>query len=143
VLLSAKVELFLNIAWALLSILLIAGWSWSIHKGYTRFQWTALVALVLLLVLLFPVISMTDDRMAMSTPVEFEHVLRRSETPLSPVAILGLFNLFAAIMLVILSMAAFHCYARIRTRVFAERLLDGFMRAVGVRPPPAMALFAS
>lgn len=141
-LLSKRVELFLNLAWALLCILLVAGWVWSIHKGYTKFQWTSLVALALLLVLLFPVISMTDDRMAMSAPVEFEHVLRRNDAPLSPVTLLGLFNLFAAIMLVILCMTTFHCYARIRTRVFAERLLAGFMRALGVRPPPAAAFFA-
>jgi hypothetical protein len=135
-------EIFLNLAWATLSILLVAGWIWSVRKGHTQFQWTTLVALALLLVLLFPAISMTDDRVAMSTPVELEHMMRNSEAPLGQVAVLGLFSLFAAIMLLVLNMATPQFYFLIRTRVFAEALLAGFIRAVGVRPPPALALFA-
>ncbi|MEO8735125.1 MAG: hypothetical protein ABI380_01150 [Edaphobacter sp.] len=135
-------ELFLNLAWTALSLFLIAGWIWSIRKGYTQFQWTTLVALALLLVLLFPAISMTDDRVAMSTPVELEHMMRCSEAPLGQVALTGLFGLFAAIVLVVLNMAAPRFYCRVRTRVFAETLLAGFIRAFGVRPPPAVALFA-
>lgn len=136
-------ELFLNLAWALLSILLIAGWVWSIRKGHTEFHWTTLVALALLLVLLFPAISMTDDRVAMSTPVELEHMMRASEAPLGAVAIIGLFSLFATILLLVLKMIAPQFYSRLHIRVFAQRLLAGFIRAVGVRPPPALAFFAS
>ena len=44
-------ELFLNLAWAALSIFLVVGWVWSIRKGHIEFQWTTLVALMLLLVL--------------------------------------------------------------------------------------------
>lgn len=135
-------ELFLNLAWAALSLLLVGGWIWSIHKGHTEFQWSTCIALVLLLVLLFPAISMTDDRVAMSTPVELEHMMRASEAPLGHAAVLGLFSLLGAIVLVILNMAAPQFYTRIRTRVFAEKLLAGFIRAVGVRPPPVSGLFA-
>ena len=135
-------ELFLNLAWAALSILLIAGWVWAIRKRHTEFQWTTLVALALLLVLLFPAISMTDDRVAMSTPIELEHMMRSSEAALGQVAVLGLFSLLGAIVLVVLNMAAPLFYSRIRARVFAETLLAGFIRAVGVRPPPVTGLFA-
>ncbi|HEV2708826.1 MAG TPA: hypothetical protein VGU67_01325 [Edaphobacter sp.] len=135
-------ELFLNLAWAILSILLLGGWIWSIRKGHTEFEWTTCVALVLLLVLLFPAISMTDDRVAMSTPVELEHMMRASETPHGQVAILGLFGLLAAFVLVILNMASPLFYSRMRPRVFAETLLAGLIRAVGVRPPPVSGLFA-
>ena len=138
-----SVELFLNLAWAALSIFLISGWIWAIRKGHAEFQWTTLVALALLLVLLFPAISMTDDRVAMSTPVELEHMMRSSEAPLGQVAVLGLFSLFGAIVLVLLNMAAPLFYLRARTRVFATALLAGFIRAIGVRPPPAVGLFAS
>jgi hypothetical protein len=137
-----SVELFLNLAWATLSILLMVGWVWSIRKGYAEFRWTTLVALVLLLVLLFPAISMTDDRVAMSTPIEMEHMMRSSEAPLGQVAILGLFSLFAVIVLVILNMASPQLYCRIRPRVFAATLLAHLIRAVGVRPPPTARLFA-
>ncbi|WP_348267664.1 hypothetical protein P8936_00115 [Edaphobacter paludis] len=132
-------ELFLNLAWAALSILLIGGWVWSIRKGHTEFQWTTLVALALLLVLLFPAISMTDDRVAMSTPAELEHMMRASEAPLGPVAVLGLFGLLAAVVLVVLDMTAPRFYSPMRTPLFAEKLLAGFIRAIGVRPPPALA----
>jgi hypothetical protein len=136
------VELFLNLAWVTLSTLLIVGWIWSIRRGYTEFQWTTCVALALLLVLLFPAISMTDDRVAMSTPVELEHMMRASEAPLGPAAVLGLFSLLGAIVLVVLNMTLPLFYLRLRIRVFAERLLTGFIRAVGVRPPPVAGLFA-
>lgn len=135
-------ELFLNLAWATLCILLVGGWIWSIRKGHTEFRWTTCIALALLLVLLFPAISMTDDRVAMSTPVEIEHMMRASEAPLGQVAVVGLFGLLAAIVLVILSVASPLFYSRIRTRLFAEMLLAGFIRAVGVRPPPVSGLFA-
>ena len=137
-----RVELFLNLAWVAISVLLVAGWTWSIRKGHTQFQWTTLIALVLLLVLLFPAISMTDDRVAMSTPAELDHMMRCSEAPLGQVALLGLFGLFATILLVVMNMAAPRFYCRVRTRVFAETLLAGFIRAFGVRPPPAVGLFA-
>jgi hypothetical protein len=136
-------ELFLNLAWAVLSLLLIGGWVWSIRKGHTEFHWTTLVALTLLLVLLFPAISMTDDRMAMSTPVELEHMMRSSEASHGPIAILGLFSLLAAFVLVILNMTLPQLYSRIRTSEFAETLLAGMIRAVGVRPPPALIRLAS
>ncbi|MEO6909666.1 MAG: hypothetical protein ABI158_01930 [Edaphobacter sp.] len=135
-------ELFLNLSWVAVSILLIAGWIWSIRKGHTQFEWTTLVALALLLVLLFPAISMTDDRVAMSTPIRLEHMMSSSEAPLGQAIIPGLFGLLAAVMLVILNMAAPSFYSRVRTRVFAEMLLAGFIRAFGIRPPPAAALFA-
>lgn len=140
--LQSNVELFLNLAWVAISIFLIAGWVWAIRKGHTEFQWTTMVALALLLVLLFPAISMTDDRVAMTTPVKMEHVMASSEAPLGQAIIPGLFGLLAAVMLVILNMAALSLYSRVRTRVFAEMLLAGFIRAFGVRPPPAAALFA-
>jgi hypothetical protein len=135
-------EIFLNFAWAALSVLLIGGWIWSIRKGHSQFQWTTLVALCLLLVLLFPAISMTDDRVAMNRPVETEHMMRSGEAPLGQVPLPGLFGLFAAIILIVLNMAASCLYCRIRPRIFATTLLTGFIRAFGVRPPPSAEIFA-
>jgi predicted ferric reductase len=133
------VELLLNLVWMAVSLFLIGGWIWSIRKGYIEFEWAALVALVLLIVILFPAISMTDDLMAMNMPIEVEHAMRRSEAPLAPVAVLGLLGILAAMVLVLLNMAAPRLFSRIRPRVFAATLLAGFIRAFGVRPPPAFA----
>ncbi len=135
-------ELFLNFVWAALSLFLVVGWVWSIRKGHTEFRWTTLVALMLLLVLLFPAISMTDDRVAMSTPVELEHMMRASEAHHGQIAVLGLFSLLGAIFLVLLKMAVPLFYSRLRTRDFAEKLLAGFIRALGLRPPPVAGLLS-
>ena len=135
-------ELFLNLAWAALSLFLVVGWVWAIRKGHTEFQWTTLVALLLLLVLLFPAISMTDDRVAMSTPIELDHMMRASEAPHGQIAVPGLFSLLGVIFLVLLNMAAPLFYSRLRPRIFAERLLAGFIRAFGVRPPPVAGLLS-
>ena len=99
VLFSASMELFFNLMWLATSLLLVAGWIWSIHKGYIEFEWTTFIALALLIVILFPVISMTDDMVVMRAPAEVEHMLRSSERPLAPVAILGFLSAFAAIAL--------------------------------------------
>jgi hypothetical protein len=136
------VELILNLVWLVASIFLVAAWIWSIRKGYIEFEWATLIALILLIVILFPVISMTDDMVMMRAPAEIEHIMRRSEAPLAPVAMLGLLGVLAALVLIIVSMAAPRFYSQIRSRVFAARLLDGFIRAFGVRPPPAAALLA-
>ena len=45
-------------------------------------KWSTLAALALLLVLLLPVISMTDDLVAMAAPLEDDHPVRRGEMPL-------------------------------------------------------------
>lgn len=135
-----RVELILNLAWVAVCILLIGTWICSIRAGSTQFEWTTLIAFALLLVLLFPVISMTDDLVAMSTPAEVEHMLRRSEAPLTPIALSGLLSIFAVVVLVVLNLTApLFSFFRIRARVFALTFLTGFIGACGVRPPPAEA----
>ena len=135
-------ELILNLVWLVASIFLVTAWIWSIRKGYIEFEWSTLIALILLIVILFPVISMTDDMVMMRAPAEIEHIMRRSEAPLAPVAMLGLLGVLAALVLIAVSMASPQFYSQIRSRVFGARLLDGFIRAFGVRPPPAAALLA-
>jgi hypothetical protein len=136
------VELFLNLVWIATSVCLIAGWLWSTHRSRLEFQWTPLIALAVLIVVLFPVISITDDMLAMSTPAELEHMMRCSEAPLEPVAILGLMWVLAAIAMAVLEMAASYLSFRIRPRTSVARLLVGFVRASGVRPPPSARLLA-
>lgn len=136
------VELFLNLVWLATSLFLVAGWIWSIHKGHIEFDWTTLVALVVLIVILFPAISMTDDLVAMNVPAEVDHAIRRSEAPLAPVALLGILGMFAAFLLALLKLTLPGVSFRIGTRRFSATLLAGFIRACGVRPPPS-AVFAA
>jgi hypothetical protein len=73
------VELLLNLAGALVAITLISLWlhiSPPTKEGAKRS--TQLVALALLILILFPVISVTDDLIAAQNPAETDSLQRRS-----------------------------------------------------------------
>ena len=75
-------ELFLNIAWVVLSTSLALLWikrSHNVSDGSRQQDWKVqLLALAMLILILLPVISMTDDIQAMSA-AEIEHVMRRAD----------------------------------------------------------------
>jgi hypothetical protein len=69
-------ELALNLAWLLLAIVLVR--LWTVHGprcGAGRRMQVA--ALAMLLLILFPVISATDDLIAAQNPAEVESTVRR------------------------------------------------------------------
>jgi hypothetical protein len=69
-------ELVLNLAWAFSAVLFFCFWLRnSRHAGADRR--TQLVALAVLVLILFPVISVTDDLQAMQNPAEADCCLRR------------------------------------------------------------------
>jgi hypothetical protein len=70
-------ELLLNFAWVLLAALMVCAWLRFASRTTTdrRMQ---LVALALLLLILFPVISVTDDLQAVQNPAETDCCQRRS-----------------------------------------------------------------
>lgn len=72
-------ELLLNLAWLLLA--LPAYWLWrdcrGVHLG-RRSSWQCLLSLTCLLVILFPVISATDDLHSMRAEMEESPVNKRS-----------------------------------------------------------------
>lgn len=135
---SATVELLLNFAWVCVSLLLIV---WQIRGTRARkrgAEWRVIVALGLLLVLLLPVISITDDLMALNAAAEVEHIVRRQHDLSSPLALLVVLEWMVA--------AAFllGCLRDRRLRVRNEGLqlrytLLGVFAGSGVRPPPALA----
>lgn len=96
--------------------------------------------MVLLVVLIFPVISMTDDLLAMSAPSEFEHVLRRYEAPLDHLASPGVISTLALVFVPSLSFAL-KPEPVDPAPVMAE-LGTVCVRVTGVRPPPDRALLA-
>jgi hypothetical protein len=73
-------ELLLNLAWLLLA--LPAFWLWhnarNARAEHKFTSWQCLMALGCLLVLLFPVISATDDLLAMRTEMEESPLSKRS-----------------------------------------------------------------
>lgn len=80
-------ELVLNLGWGLLALLLFRQWlHYTPHaRSGRRVQFVSLAMLVLFL---FPVISVTDDLQAVHNPAEIERSLRRDERSVSPHALL-------------------------------------------------------
>jgi hypothetical protein len=77
-------ELFFNLAWALLAALMLCLWlSFSARKGACRR--VQFVALSVVLLVLFPVISITDDLLAAQSPAaETESCVRKDHASTSP-----------------------------------------------------------
>ena len=69
-------ELALNLAWAFSAIVIVCLWLRCAPQpgASRRTQWVALAVLILVL---FPVISVTDDLQAMQNPAEVDSCLRR------------------------------------------------------------------
>src|ERR1700722_11122625 len=71
-----RMELVLNLAWALSAIVVVCSWlRFGPRAGAGRPA--QLVALAVLILILFPVISVTDDLQAAQNPAEVDFCLRR------------------------------------------------------------------
>ena len=69
-------ELILNLVWALLATLML--WLWMRHAPCVCLsRRTQLVALAMLILILLPVISVTDDLQALQNPAELDCCARR------------------------------------------------------------------
>ena len=71
-------ELALNLVWTCLAVVLLLYWMSCDSQAGTSRQ-TQIVSLALLILILFPVISVTDDLMAVQNPAETESCQRRSQ----------------------------------------------------------------
>ena len=80
-------ELFLNLAWVLLAGLLFALWRRNAPRTGAG-RPIQLVALAMLVLILFPVISVTDDLLAAQNPAEADCCLRRVHACSPPHSIL-------------------------------------------------------
>jgi hypothetical protein len=78
-----SMELFLNSAWAVMSIVIVCLWLRldGRTKGERRLPF---VALVMLIVILFPVISVSDDLWSLQNPAETDTCQRRNHLDSSP-----------------------------------------------------------
>lgn len=71
-------ELILNLVWAVLACAGILSWMHA-DKSTDSSKRTQVVALLMLIVILFPVISVTDDIWAAQNPAETDSCIRRHE----------------------------------------------------------------
>jgi hypothetical protein len=78
-----SVELFLNSVWALLALAIVCFWLRQESPGHTRRR-SPFIALVMLIVVLFPVISVSDDLWSMQNPAETDSCQRRAHLASCP-----------------------------------------------------------
>lgn len=132
--------MFLNFVWLVLSAFLVAAVCLAAKRAQRKMGWQSIIALSLLLLLLFPVISITDDLVAIAAPTEVEHALRLTERPLLHFVATCLPSVAALIALVLFTLLA-PGITRPRTTstLHTHKARAGFLRALGVRPPPVLA----
>lgn len=133
-------EALFNLLWLALSGVLAACWLFSLerrkktHHGYAmRVQ---VVALAMLIFVLLPAVSLTDDLLTYTAPAESEHLSRRADLLAGPdstaqhaaMVIAGVISLELA--------ARLQTLATIHPAHHAEKSRTGYQRHLGNRPPP-------
>jgi hypothetical protein len=138
-----KMELFLNLVWLTLSVSLVWGYLAFAPAPLKNRKVTAIIALALLIFVLLPVISMTDDLAAINNPAETDHLFRRDRAPLllhSDIADLAVVPLLIGIFAIAIALTSGE---KLRPFSLPNVLLDGAVRALGVRPPPYVSEYAA
>ncbi|MGA2849508.1 MAG: hypothetical protein ABSE46_10960 [Terracidiphilus sp.] len=126
-------ELTLNLAWALSAIVIVCLWlRFTPQSGASRrTQWAALAVLILIL---FPVISVTDDLQAVQNPAEVDSCLRRDHAISHPHSI---FPAIAALPLPALSELPFgFLHMAVPGHSPAPVVDHPGLRTIHNRPPP-------
>jgi hypothetical protein len=126
-------EIILNIAWALCSLGLIWGWTRGNASNPVPRR-TQMLALAMVVLLLLPVISLSDDLMAMQGPAESDTCLRRAlhtedTHPSTPTSFALPEAIVTGLTVVRLSHEVLQEYAVAPPSTFLMRSLDS-------RPPP-------
>jgi hypothetical protein len=137
------VELFFNIVWGGISLLLGYVWFTSLFRAGTdsllpsrRAQF---VALGMLILILLPVVSLTDDLHALSTPVETEHVTRRAHILPAIDQAADLTALLQVRLVLSRYLPHLQTFALLEPSVQWARPQTGCIRQLANRPPPARA----
>jgi len=132
-------ELFLNLAWVVLAVLMVCLWPHFAPRtgrdGHMQDRRLQLVVLAVLLLILFPVISVTDDLQAVQNPAETDTSLRRDHAAASPHSI---FPAVAALPLPVFAELFFGSPSMAATRSIAVPAIDQpALASIQNRPPPA------
>jgi hypothetical protein len=127
-------EIFLNLAWTSLAILSLGLWM-RFERRTGRHRRMPLIALVMLLVILFPVISVSDDLWSIQNPAETDTCQRRHQIAPNPHSIIPvlaapLAPLFARVTL---DVQYFSAPIELSTDRYGIPALEG----IDNRPPPA------
>ncbi|QNI33392.1 hypothetical protein H7849_05410 [Alloacidobacterium dinghuense] len=136
-----RVELFLNFAWAMLSVTLSLLWikrlRVSVHSKQPDVK-VQLLALAMLIIILLPVISMTDDMQAISA-AEIEHVTRRADLLPNLDHARDLVALLDARLFPNSHLLNLQVFARVELFSGSEGPQYRSIRQMAKRPPPTLA----
>jgi hypothetical protein len=127
-------ELALNLVWALLTVVFVRFW-WLDAPRNGASKRAQAVALLVLIVIFFPVISVTDDLGAIQNPAVLDWCARRNHAAACPHAILPAVAtlpppVFAGLSFVFSRLAA-------PSRVSAPLVKIPALASIQNRPPPA------
>lgn len=134
-------ELFLNLLWVAISLLMVGAWLLRTARRTDLVRHSIgvqLIALALLIVILLPVISMTDNLHAAALLAESDHSCRRCD--FQAIADFALH----AVSVAITGIALLNISPQRRTVAWLavpDRKADsyaGYLRILGTRPPPAV-----
>jgi hypothetical protein len=76
-------EIIFNLVWVLMAVAFVRLWTRYARKEGTS-RWLQAIALATLIVILLPVISVTDDLQAIQNPAELECGVRRNHAASNP-----------------------------------------------------------
>jgi len=130
-------ELTLNLVWALLAILLVKLWMQHTMPSSAHVQ-TQIVALLMVIVILFPVISVTDDLQIAQNPAEADSYYlctRRDHDAVSPHSIFPAPAMLPPLVFAETSLGFFHI-ASLGTHS-SLRIEIPALASIQNRPPPA------
>jgi hypothetical protein len=127
-------ELFLNLAWALVSLCMVCLWlRFAPRTGPDRR--IQLVALAMVILILLPAISMTDDLQAARNPAEIDTCLRRDHEWSSPHSMVPAVALLPLLLFASLDFRVRRAALPGRQAVAAP--VNPFLAPIEDRPPPA------
>jgi hypothetical protein len=127
-------EIFLNLAWTLLAVASFCLWMRFEDRTGARRR-ASIIALVMLLVILFPVISVSDDLWSIQNPAETDTCQRRNQ--IAP-------DLHSVLPVLAAPLAPFFAQLNLDVRYFstsinspAKTMTVPALEEIENRPPPA------
>lgn len=129
-------ESFLNIVWAALGLLLLCGWLRS-DQQTDHGRGRQIVAILVLIAVLFPVISVSDDLVAMQGATEVTNSQKRDY--LDPAGSHSLFPVIFAILPSLTAQAVFRMPSFVLSGTPSVAARDRLVSVdIQNRPPPAL-----
>lgn len=136
------VELFSNLLWLALSSLLVG--FWLLHWN----RWTdeslrpgvgvRMIAVLLLIVILLPVVSLTDDLQSCTMPAESEHLSRRGVFQAIGDVYLHSVAVLITGLVVLAPAPRVRTFAWLSVPAKSDNASAGYLRIMDTRPPPAV-----